>query len=144
MTDAKIGYGSILKRGNGGSPEVFTAIKETVTFGLPKPESDDVEVTHLTSPNRKREYIAGLIENGEVQATMNWIPNDPTQDHLTGLLADQKSGVVRNWQALVGTTPIITWSFSGYVKSFAPDDVEAASPLRATLTIKVTGDDTIA
>ena len=143
MTEARIGYGSVLKRGNGGTPEVFTAIKEVVTFGLPQPESADVEVTHLTSPNRKREYIAGLIEQGEVSMSMNWIPNDPTQDHLTGLLADQKSGVVRNWQALVGTTPLITWAFSGYVKKFAPDDVESDAPLRATLTIKITGDDTV-
>ena len=66
MSDAIIGYGTIIARGNGAVPEVFTAIAEVISIDGPGLDSDDVEVTHLSSPGGYREYKGGLKEPGEV------------------------------------------------------------------------------
>src|SRR5687768_16228446 len=97
-TQATIGYGTLLQRGDGGSPEVFTAIAEVDSISPPQTVADDVEVTHLTSPNRTKEYIQGMLDAGEASAHINWLPGDPTHDEVTGLLANQIAGTVKNWR----------------------------------------------
>lgn len=146
-SQAQIGYGTLLKRGNGASPEVFTPVAEITSITPPQAESDDVEVTHMESPGRTKEYIAGMVEAGEAAFKGNWIPGNATQDHLVGVLADQKAGTVRNWQIVVppGTAAPagLTWSFSGYVKKFNPD-ISVSDKLSFDASIKVSGASTYA
>jgi hypothetical protein len=137
-TSATIGYGTLLKRGDGGSPEVFTAIAEVTSITPPQAAADDVEVTHLTSPNRTKEFIQGMIDAGEASIHINWIPNDATHDELTGLLANQIAGTVKNWQ-IVLPSGVLIWQFPGYVKTFEPDEITAGDALGANVTFKVTG-----
>lgn len=143
-TQAMIGYGTLFQRGNGdGPPETFQTISETAEINPPQSEADDVEVTHLNSPGRRKEFIQGMSDAGEASLSVNWIPDHPTQDHLTGLLADKNSGAVKTWR-IVLPGGLLTWTFSGYVKSFAPDTISANDPLKATVTIKVTGAESFA
>lgn len=142
-TQATIGYGTLLKRGDGGSPEVFAAIAEVVGITPPQAVADDVEVTHLSSPNRTKEFIQGMIDAGEASFSINWLPSDSTHDELTGLLANQISGAVKNWQVVLPNA-LLTWTFPGYVKSFEPDEITAGDKLGASVTIKVTGASTYA
>ena len=62
-TEADIGYGAIFKVGNGGSPtETFTDFGAEVTSITPPGYSRDaLDATHMASPDRFREYIAGLM-----------------------------------------------------------------------------------
>lgn len=137
-TQAVIGYGTLLKRGDGGSPEVFTAIAEVRSLGTPSPKRSDVDVTHLTSPGRAKEYIAGMIEQGEVSFKINWVPNNATHDEVTGLLANQIDGLTRNWQIVLPSSALI-WTFPGYVRDFNPDDITPEKELMVSVTIKVAG-----
>lgn len=43
-------------------------------LALPGATATDIEVTHLLSPNRRREYIAGPLESGSISGTANFAP----------------------------------------------------------------------
>src|SRR5262245_33058208 len=96
-TKAKIGWGTQFQRGNSdGPPETFTGIAEVVNFEPASEEADDIEVSHLESPGKRKEYIRGMIETGEVSFTVNWNPVD-WSIHAT-LRGDLDSGTSRNWR----------------------------------------------
>ena len=135
---ATIGYGSKLRRGDGATPENFTDIAEVFSIEPPSQESDDVEVTNLDSPNRMKEYIAGMGEPGEVSFEMNFLPTHATQDATTGLIEARVSGDVGNWQIEFSDAASTTATFSGYVKAFQPA-LAVSDRLTASCTIKVTG-----
>lgn len=84
-TEARLGYGTKLLFGDGGSPEQFAEIGE-VTEGPDDEDSVDLEeVTNHQSPGRRREYIGQLIDGGEITLTCNYIPDHPTHDRSTGI-----------------------------------------------------------
>jgi predicted secreted protein len=139
-TKASIGYGTVVKVGSGGdfdSPDTFITLAEVIEVTPPNMQTDDVDATHFSSPNRTREYIAGLIEPGEASIVMNRIDGSATEVLLMGL---QSSGLPRTW--VIVWPNETTWSFLGLVKGY-----EATSPIddrmTATCTIKVAGAQTI-
>lgn len=84
MTAATLGYGTLLKVGDGNSPEVFTTIGEVGDFE----DSDSVELVEATnhsSTGNRREYIAGLIDGDEISFPVNYIPSHATHNRATGL-----------------------------------------------------------
>src|SRR5690625_5864085 len=48
-----------------------------------------INVTNMQSPNRRREFIGGLIEGGEITVELNFAPNDSTHQLL---VAEQTAG----------------------------------------------------
>lgn len=80
MTDAVLGYGAKY-RINGVELAEVTAVKP------PGATADRVEATHMQSPGRRREYIAGLIDTGEATFSINWIPGNATDQTIRTLLA---------------------------------------------------------
>lgn len=83
-SEARLGYGTRLLMGDGGSPETFAEIGEVGDF-----EDGDsvelVEVTNHQSPNRRREYIAALKDGAEISFPVNYIPTHATHNRATGL-----------------------------------------------------------
>src|SRR5207237_17893 len=73
MTTARIGWGAQMWLDNASN--VLTELGEITEISLPNPQVADVEATHFKSANRHREYIAGLIEDGEGKFSMNYDPN---------------------------------------------------------------------
>ncbi|HKQ02635.1 MAG TPA: phage tail tube protein [Actinomycetes bacterium] len=140
-TQAKIGYGTRLACEF--TTGVYTDVAEVVTIGPPQPVADDVKVTNQDSPNRTHEYISGMIEAGEASMTLNWLPNDPTQDETTGLLALSISGATKNWRITTPHTPPLIWTFPGYVKAFKPA-IPTEGAMTSEVTLKVTGASTFA
>ncbi len=84
MTSAALGYGTLLKMSDGGSPDTFSTIAEVKDLN-DSDESEQVEVTNHSSPNSRREYIGGLIDGGEITFTCNYIPTNATQSLAAGL-----------------------------------------------------------
>lgn len=98
-TQARSGFGMIVRKGDSGSPEAFTALPEvTDVNSVGGITIDSIEVTHLNSDNQTKEYIPGLKDHDEIQVTMNWLAGNATQN---GLLTDAKARTVRNWQITV-------------------------------------------
>lgn len=93
-TTAQIGLGSTLKIDNGSS--VLTAVGEVIEIGLPNPQTEEVEATHFGSPSRQREFIPGLIDNGEIAFRINWLPGNATDTLINGALTAAHRAIWRS------------------------------------------------
>ncbi|HEY2361204.1 MAG TPA: phage tail tube protein [Candidatus Angelobacter sp.] len=138
-TQAQIGYGSSLNRGNGdGPPETFTAIPELTDLKGPGIKIDIKDVSNMQSPQFFKEKIAGLIDAGQITASMNWIPGNAQQK---ALLADAFARVTRNFQYLVPGG--LKWSFAAIVSAFDPG-TPVGDNCVASVTLDITGPTTLA
>jgi predicted secreted protein len=129
---AGIGYGSLLEvsTDNGAT---WAEVAEVTNITPPSDTVDSIDVTHMQSPNRTREFIPGLADPGECSIEMNFIPGAATDVQLRTLKAN---GTKAKWRI---TWPnAVIWVFSGFVTG-----VEATGPvddkMAVTATIKVTG-----
>ena len=139
MTEAISGFGTILKRGDGAVPEVFTTIAEVKSLSGPGLTLETIDVTHHQSTGGWREFIGGLLDGGEVTFDVNFIPSNQTQDNLW---TDLQNRTLRNFELEFPDPGSTTWSFSALVTGFeesAPiDDV-----LGASVTLKISGQPTL-
>lgn len=129
-------YGTLLKRGDGGAPETFTTVGEVKSISGPTVEVDTIDVTTHSSAasGAYREFIPSLINPGEVEFEINYVPSDVTH---TGLRNDLVNRTKRNWQVVLPTA-IQTISFAGYVMRL-PFEFPTDEVAKATVTIKITG-----
>lgn len=136
MTESLIGYGSEFHLDDDAATPVLTELGEILSVTPPNPQVEDVEVTHMKSPNRRREYIAGLIEDGEGTFEMNYAAGSATDLLLQTALAD---GVTRNYK-IVLPDAASNWEITGtcivkgYERNIPIDD-----RMTATLTVRFTG-----
>lgn len=150
MSDARIGYGTILSRRTAiGSPDTYQAIAERVTLGGPNMQRDAPDVTHMESPGGWREFVAGLKDGGEVTLEGNFIPKNATQSASTGVLSEFTSSDITedtaaHWQlTFPDGSPETVWEFDGIVTAFEPS-MPVDDKMSFSLTIKVTGQPTLA
>ncbi len=54
----------------------WAEVQEPKNFASPEPQIDKVDVTHLRSPERTREFIQGLKDPGEVSFDANYVATD--------------------------------------------------------------------
>lgn len=133
VTVATSGFGTLLADGG-------TTIAEITKIGGVGPELQMIEVTHMLSPGAQREFIPGLIANGDISFEMNMLPGSGAglgQTQRTIIAAIQsrlKKSFTITWPDSAATV----WSFSGYYTKYegeAPVD----NKMTAKVTIKVTG-----
>lgn len=131
-SNAMIGFGSDLLKGNAdGPPETFTSLGVEITAITPPGMSRDaVDVTHMSSPNSTREFIAGLIDAGEFSIEFNFIP--ATSDAVLTALQAAKA----NWQLLFANS--IAWTFAAFCTGYTPT-TPLGDKMSATATFKVSG-----
>jgi predicted secreted protein len=134
MTDARIGYGAEFWLDNAAG--TLTELGEITGVSLPNPQLDDVDATHFASPDRRREYIAGLIEDGEGTFEMNYVANSTTDALIRAAISD---GVTRSYRIILpdGGTG---WKIDGdcIVKGYERN-VPIDDRMTATLTVRFTG-----
>jgi len=135
-TAAISGYGTLLKRGDGGSPETFSTVGEVRSISGPSMETDEIDVTTHSSAaaGAFKEFIMGLIDAGSVEFDTNYVPSDGT--HI-GLRNDFLNRTKRNWQ-IVLPGAIQTISFAGYVKSM-PFEFPVDDAITQKISIRCTG-----
>lgn len=138
-TEGTSGFGTLLKRGNGATVEVFTTVAEVKSISGPGLSMETIDATHMESPNAFRELLPSFKSAGEVTLEMNFLPANSNQQ---GFVEDFQDRVKRNWKLVFPDTATTTWSFSGYITGFAPS-AAVDSILTASATIAVTGDVTI-
>lgn len=141
MTDARIGWGGELHVSTDNTEANLVELIEVRDVNFPQDEADEHEVTHLKSPGRRKEFIQGLIDGGEFTATFNYVPGGATDLLLT---AAKDVGTTRKVRIVVpdesGTgTADWNWTFSAFVKRYAPDAMEPNAPMTATATFRTTG-----
>ncbi|MBL3580648.1 phage tail tube protein [Rhodovulum visakhapatnamense] len=118
---------------DGEDPGTFEELAEVNEVTPPNQQADDIDVTHQKSPNKTREYIAGMIEPGEMTLSLNWIPGGSTDMTIQAL---KVSGARR--QMRITWPNGITWTFTGYIKGFEPSS-QLGDKMTGTVTIKVAG-----
>lgn len=130
-TAAMIGLGITLEMADLVSPGDFVAIAEVFNVNPPSQVDDVVEATHYDSPNRRREYIPGLVESGEVSFDMNYIPGSASD-----VLINAAQGVEKVLRLTFpnGVSMVFNGIRQGYEKNAPLDD-----RMTATVTFRVTG-----
>lgn len=138
-SEARIGWGGEFQLSTSSAVAGLVEIGEVVSFGLPNDEVDEVEVTHLKSPDRRREFISGLKDGGEVQVTLNYAPGSASDI----LIRDAKdTGDVRAVRFIIPDQEgAAAWQIttSGFVKGYDRGPVAAGDKIEATIRVRITG-----
>lgn len=134
MTNARIGWGAEFWLDN--ASDVLTQLDEILSVTPPQSVVEDVEATHMASANRRREWIAGLIDDGEGTFEMNYVPGSATDILIRAALDD---GETRDYKIVIpdGSTG---WEITGdcVVKGYERN-VPIDDRMTATLTVRFSG-----
>ncbi len=133
MTEAVSAQGVTVQRGDGASPEAFTTIAEITDFTGPDGELSIIDVTSLDST--ATEVIAGLIDNGTVQISGNFVGGDTAQ---SGLRTDRTAKTLRNFKITLTDSPATVFSFAAYVTSFTVSGAQG-DRVQFSATLRISG-----
>jgi hypothetical protein len=136
MSDALIGYLAKYEIWDtAASPAVFFELEEVIDINRGEESSDMPEVTHYQSPNRRREYTAGLRTRSAGTVAVNWIPGNETE-MLLRRLADSGEKVQHRLTLRNGRNVTFDAMVMSLTESLPIDD-------RMTLTasVQATGDE---
>jgi hypothetical protein len=128
-----IGYGTTVEIDSDNTGTAYTKLAECFVTGLPNPQFDDVELSHYESPDRTREYGAGLNDSGEITVEMNWVPGSATDAFIVAALG-QKRSVRITVPSATNQTYTFPAVLKGYERNVPVDDRKTA-----TLTLRVAG-----
>lgn len=128
------GFGTTLAKGDGASPEVFTAVAQVVDLKGPKMKADAIDITNHSSASGYREFIQGLKDGGELTASIQYDPAAATHKNASdGLLYVFEQGSKGNWKITFPSSPAASWTLPAVITGF-----ETTPPLNDQLTADVT------
>ena len=130
------GYGVGLGIGDGASGEVFTDFAEITDVAGPSYAKDTIDVSHSTSVDKYREFIAGFKDAGEVTLTLNM-----TQADFASILAKFELEADNNYQLTIpddnfSTLPTIV--FAAHVTAIGTA-YPTQDKVSQDVTFKITG-----
>ncbi|MBO9377674.1 phage tail protein [Sphingomonas histidinilytica] len=129
--DTDIGHLTLFKKKT--APTTYTTLAEVVEFNPPEMTKDAVEFTHMSSPERWREFKPGLKDGGDTTLTYNLIPGEADDDTIADSFA---SDVVEEWQVAFpnGATLDIKGFFTAHSRATPLED-----RMTGAATFKVSG-----
>ena len=145
MTQARIGYGTLLERRTAvGSPtDTYQLLAERVTLTGPGLSRDAPEASNMDSPEAWKEFIPGMKDGGEIQIEGNWIPKHASQAPDTGLLSEFSSDVFGHWRlTFPDGSPETEWEFDAILTNFEPT-MPTDDKMTFSATLKITGKPTL-
>lgn len=130
---AKIAYSTILKKGDGGSPEAFTDYGwEITSIDGVAITREAIDATHMQSADGYREFIGGLKTQSPFTVEIAFIPANSGAVQ-TLLEATSPNG---NWQILVDTSTV---TFSAMISSFSVGALTPEGKMTATVQFTPSG-----
>lgn len=140
MANEYSGYGVSLGIYNGST---YDAVAQVRDISGPGATLDTIEVTHRDSGGVK-EYVGGLLDNGEVTFDIIYDPDDTTHDDgANGLQGLQIAKTVKQMRLTLPDATPTTFTFNALVTKFEPK-APLNDAFTADVTLKVTGGLTIA
>lgn len=135
MSDAQIGFQTLVKRGDGaGTAEEFTAITEVVgDIDGPSSKRDKKEVTPHKRSDWFREFKPSLLDPGEIKFKMNYVAGDATQEDVED---DFNDAVIHNWQVVFPDDTGV--QFAAFPVEFARSE-PAEDAITISVTLAITG-----
>lgn len=133
MATATAAHGTVIERNDGSSWQTMGEVT-SFTFST---SADAIDVTNMGSTNKAREFIAGLVDHGEVSIDMAFLPDET--DGQVALEVDMKAGTIRNYRlTYTDSTPSVD-TFNAVITNYTRSG-EVADKLSASVTLKVTGE----
>lgn len=83
-SDAHTGFGALILKGDGASPENFVAVMGVKSITGPSISRATHDTTDMQSASGWREFIGGLTDGGEVGFEANLLPRNETQNQEDG------------------------------------------------------------
>lgn len=116
MTLALSGHGAKIQRALSATPTVFVEIAEVGDIQLPGLDHNEFDAT---THNRNIDaYVMGVLRRDIFTIRLNFLPADPSHDHLTGLIkASVTNPVPTDGFKIIFPDLVTTWVASGQVKS---------------------------
>lgn len=130
MAEGMIGYGSTVRIGRltaGAAQPTWHKLNKVGDIEAPDEQVDEVQVTHQESPGRRRQFIAGLIDSGEVTVPMNYIPGSADHLLLMEIRATAEEVLIEFTLGTTGTPETFTGFLKGYARTAPIDDKMTAS-----------------
>lgn len=137
MSVATLGYGSKFQIESVNSPNVFTDMGEVFNITPPSSTVDQIDVSHMLSPGRRREFIDGLIDPGECSFEMNYVAGSASDIVLRAIL-DTPIGTSRTRTCRIIYPNDVIDEFSANLQSYEPN-LPTDDKMTATVSWRVTG-----
>lgn len=114
---------------------VYTTVAQVRDISGPSMQRDTVEVTNRDSSGQAKEYLAGLLDNGEVTFDLVYDPDQTTHSASAsgGLITLLAAGTLNNFRVTFADSTPATATFAGLVTQFQP-----TLPLNGAQTASVT------
>jgi hypothetical protein len=144
-TKAIAGIGTLVKIGDGGSPEVFTSLSEVRDIDGPKLTADEYDVTSHSSPGAFSEFIPGMLDAGTIDFGLNFVISDVVQAILEAYyLARRRFNIqiVLPLDLDNTSTPHRTSQYIVFVKN-ASRQMPVKGALARTISLRVVGAPTL-
>lgn len=138
VSEADAAFGTLLKAGDGGGPELFTTLGEIVSVGGPEVERETIDVTHMESPDKFREFIGSLKDGGEIEVGVNLLV-DPAGAFMIKIEQLIDTDDRSNFLISFPDDNATNWGVSAILTSFSKEDAEVDGKLGASYTLKVSG-----
>lgn len=126
-------FGTIVERAVDENDTAFEEVAFVTNYGGPSAARETYDVTHHRSPRRRREFIGGLVDEGELTLDVNYVP-----ERHDFLVLDFDLRNARHYRMLLPDDEETIFTFAailtGVDRAFPVDD-KATSPL----TFKLTG-----
>lgn len=108
--------GTLVKLGNGASPEVFTTIGQVRSVAGPTTKATVQDVTTHSTSGNWMEKLATLIDPGSLSFPINYDSADATHAFATGLWQSLINLTQKNFKCILpGSNGTMT--FAGYITS---------------------------
>ncbi|MER5171589.1 phage tail tube protein [Thioclava kandeliae] len=109
-----IGFGSTVRIGRGETPN-WTELALVGDIDMPDEQIDEIETTHMKSPGRRKQFISGMTDGGEVSIPMNYIPGSASDLLLQEIKASGEVVLIEITLTADGTPE----TFAGFLKGYA-------------------------
>lgn len=142
-TLARLGWNTTVWLGTNATTATLAELHDIRSIQPPENEANAHEVTHLTSPQKRREFIGGLVDGSTITLKLNYTPGSGTDARL---LVARDAGNKRSVRFILPDetgTPAYQVDGFAFVKSYNADPVEPDAPVTATAVLKITGVETV-
>lgn len=135
--EASIGWGGQFWLSTDDTTGNLVKLVQVVGFDLPEVEVDQVEITHLESEDRFKEFEDGLADGGEAEITLNFRPGSDTDEMIDEWEEARGRRKVRFVVPLQGL-PVKTYTVSATFAGYSRGTIGAGEKMEAVLRVKIT------
>lgn len=125
--------GMLFQRLADGSPTTYQTIPEIKSFSGPSGSASIIDTTDLSSTSKEKRM--GLSDEGQIQFTINYIPNNAVHALLR---ADRAARTLRGFKAIFTDSGNAEWAFNAYVTGFAISG-GVDNVVEAQVTLEISG-----